>query len=65
MAMRTVSLVPRIETMLTGVTYYEVWPSGKTRLHYEDGTTETARLPVPVPEGTFAITSAVQAKRTK
>ena len=60
---RTVYRVPLIQTLMTGVTYDEVWPNGKVRLHYQDHTTETAKIPIPVPDDVFGITSAVQAKR--
>jgi hypothetical protein len=60
---RQVYLVPMIQTLMTGVTHYEVWPGGKVRLHYQDHTTETAKLPIPVPDDVFAVVGAVQAKR--
>jgi hypothetical protein len=60
---RRVYLVPMIQTLLTGVTHFEVWPSGKVRLHYQDHTTETARIILPDPLDVFAVVGAVQAKR--
>ena len=57
-------LVPTINTMMTGVTHYTIAANGIIKLHYEDGSTETARPTwTPDPMNVFQVTSAVQAMR--
>lgn len=58
---------PRIMSMMCGVAFADLWPSGKVRLTYEDGETESAYLSAERLEqgrdNFFRLVSGVQEQR--
>lgn len=54
---------PIIQVMLCGVQYADIYPSGKIKLVYTDGTEESAKPKAYDRNNFFSLVSAVQAER--